>query len=127
MQEHSTSAQVKVDGMPRVEGVCVSAAILSSILLIGWGDYCFARRAISYDARPSSANCTWRSMEQLLDHFSTAPPGPKNEKKTLTYSQRFCVYDGFYDGSGVVLFYTGNESPVEVYINVSYFLRRASV
>merc|ERR1711871_1576203 len=30
---------------------------------------------------------------------------------------RFCVYDGFYDGSGVVLFYTGNESPVEVYIN----------
>eukprot|EP01126_Amoeba_proteus_P005099 TRINITY_DN11683_c0_g2_i1.p1 TRINITY_DN11683_c0_g2~~TRINITY_DN11683_c0_g2_i1.p1 ORF type:complete len:655 (+),score=116.82 TRINITY_DN11683_c0_g2_i1:123-2087(+) len=68
--------------------------------------------------RPSSINCTWLYITQKLDHFGTS-----ND----TYNERYCLYDKFWKkGSEVgfdteeqapIFFYTGNESPLEVYIN----------
>jgi hypothetical protein len=72
--------------------------------------------------RPSTLNCTWGTFNQTLDHFGAAPG---------TFPQRYCVYsnwwrDATYGGfqapahaPGPIFFYTGNESPVEEYINVS--------
>lgn len=76
---------------------------------------------------PSSVNCTWKYFDNALDHFT---PGT-TVNGTATYRQRYCIYDGFYNkpsdsqyaGNGVdtppppMLFYTGNESPVEEYVN----------
>eukprot|EP00928_Gymnodinium_smaydae_P035129 TRINITY_DN24779_c0_g3_i1.p1 TRINITY_DN24779_c0_g3~~TRINITY_DN24779_c0_g3_i1.p1 ORF type:complete len:667 (+),score=86.42 TRINITY_DN24779_c0_g3_i1:26-2026(+) len=75
-------------------------------------------------SRPSVANCTWRLFHQKLDHFGSAPG---------TFPQRLCIYDGWWrrasaaqgdspfrapEGApGPILFYTGNESPIEEYIN----------
>eukprot|EP01063_Lacrimia_lanifica_P019677 TRINITY_DN27134_c0_g1_i1.p1 TRINITY_DN27134_c0_g1~~TRINITY_DN27134_c0_g1_i1.p1 ORF type:complete len:654 (+),score=241.05 TRINITY_DN27134_c0_g1_i1:28-1989(+) len=72
-------------------------------------------------AKPSVVNCTWRYYEdQRLDHFG--------ELET-TWAQRYCLYDKFWKGGGEVgfgntngerapiFFYTGNESPVEEYVN----------
>jgi len=70
--------------------------------------------------RPSSVNCTWKTFEQPIDHFGKAPG---------TFLQRYCIYAGFWGSAsaggfqtksgtmGPILFYTGNESPVEVYVN----------
>ncbi len=60
---------------------------------------------------PSSANCTWTFVEQPLSHFERANHG--------YYKQRLCVYDSFWEAnkSLPVFLYTGNESPVEEYIN----------
>ena len=64
-------------------------------------------------ALPSSANCSWRVFNQTLDHFAVgAAP--------YTFGQRLCVYDGFVAAGAppsMVWFYTGNESPVEEYVN----------
>ena len=64
---------------------------------------------------PSTVNCTWHYIEQRLDHFSPGASGAGN----ATYRQRYCVYDGWWKpaAAGVILFYTGNESPVEEYVN----------
>eukprot|EP00929_Paragymnodinium_shiwhaense_P013284 TRINITY_DN121148_c0_g1_i1.p1 TRINITY_DN121148_c0_g1~~TRINITY_DN121148_c0_g1_i1.p1 ORF type:complete len:665 (-),score=116.57 TRINITY_DN121148_c0_g1_i1:31-2025(-) len=71
-------------------------------------------------ARPSTVNCTWKIFHQPIDHFGT---------KTGTFPQRYCVYDKWWkdaaaggfkaaDGApGPILFYTGNESPLEEYVN----------
>eukprot|EP00667_Euglena_gracilis_P006030 EG_transcript_6073 len=66
-------------------------------------------------ARPSSADCTWRWHVQPLDHFSRGATVSGN----ATYRQRYCIFSKFFSPSlkGPVFFYTGNESPVEVYIN----------
>ena len=58
---------------------------------------------------PSTANCTWRAFNQTLDHFA---PGAA----PYHFSQRLCLYDGFVKAGAppsVILFYTGNESPVD--------------
>eukprot|EP01059_Diplonema_ambulator_P002850 TRINITY_DN1246_c0_g1_i1.p1 TRINITY_DN1246_c0_g1~~TRINITY_DN1246_c0_g1_i1.p1 ORF type:complete len:627 (+),score=185.22 TRINITY_DN1246_c0_g1_i1:37-1917(+) len=69
-------------------------------------------------SNPSSVNCTWRYFEQKLDHF-----GPSN----YTYRERYCYYDKFWKQGkdagfstaeqAPIFFYTGNESPVEEYVN----------
>mmetsp|Transcript_1831 Transcript_1831/g.2791 ORF Transcript_1831/g.2791 Transcript_1831/m.2791 type:complete len:584 (-) Transcript_1831:207-1958(-) len=60
--------------------------------------------------RPSSVNCTWRYYEQQLDHFSPGSAG--------SYEERVCFYDGYVKNeTKYVLFYVGNESPVEEYVN----------
>ena len=65
------------------------------------------------DAPPSSANCTWLRFNQSLDHFSPGLPAGG-----AFMAQRYCLYAGFWGGTGSpILFYTGNESPVEVYVN----------
>jgi lysosomal Pro-X carboxypeptidase len=71
-------------------------------------------RPIVHDEPPpfSIANMTCAFMEQPLDHFEL----PRN--RSGFYRQRYCVYDGFSSSSSSpVLFYTGNESPLEQYIN----------
>jgi pimeloyl-ACP methyl ester carboxylesterase len=48
-------------------------------------------------------------IEQPLNHFLPNSP---------TYLERYCIYDKFsVDSSSPILFYTGNESPLEQYIN----------
>mmetsp|Transcript_31186 Transcript_31186/g.62342 ORF Transcript_31186/g.62342 Transcript_31186/m.62342 type:complete len:680 (-) Transcript_31186:115-2154(-) len=67
-------------------------------------------------ALPSTLNCTWVYYEQTLDHFARGATRGGGE----TFSQRLCLFDGFVKEKGspsVVLFYTGNESPVEEYVN----------
>jgi len=63
-------------------------------------------------ARPSIINCTWTTFTQPIDHFTAVAGGG-------TFGQRACVYDKFWGGdqSGTIFFYTGNESPVEEYVN----------
>ena len=70
--------------------------------------------------RPSTANCTWRNFTQKVDHFGNAPG---------TFPQRLCVYSKWWTSAarggfeaaasapGPIFFYTGNESPVEEYVN----------
>lgn len=65
--------------------------------------------------RMSIENMTCSFFTQPLDHF--APRG-----KSPTFQQRYCVYDGYAadttkTGQTPILFYTGNESPLEQYIN----------
>ena len=62
----------------------------------------------------SIANMTCKVFEQPLNHF--VPRG-----RSPMYEERYCTYDGFATSSGVdkspIFFYTGNESPLEQYIN----------
>jgi hypothetical protein len=73
--------------------------------------------------RMSIANMTCHFFEQPLNHF--VPRG-----KSPSYQERYCTYDGYASVStGVdnsndededpapIFFYTGNESPLEQYIN----------
>ncbi|VEU36390.1 unnamed protein product [Pseudo-nitzschia multistriata] len=77
--------------------------------------------------RMSVANMTCRFFEQPLNHF--LPRG-----RSPSYSERYCVYDGYLadreastgsgggdtergDPTAPIFFYTGNESPLEQYIN----------
>ena len=74
--------------------------------------------------RADRVNCTWRYIEQPVDHFTDpSTPAPP------TYRERYCLYDRYFakataagfdsatDEMAPILFYTGNESPVEEYIN----------
>jgi pimeloyl-ACP methyl ester carboxylesterase len=63
----------------------------------------------------SIANMTCDFVTQPLDHF--VPRG-----KSPTFKQRYCVYDGYASKdaqatASPIFFYTGNESPLEQYIN----------
>jgi pimeloyl-ACP methyl ester carboxylesterase len=78
------------------------------------------RQAEVAAGRPSTVNCTWANFSQKIDHFGDAPG---------TFPQRYCIYDKWWrpaarsgfkaaaEAPGPILFYTGNESPVEEYIN----------
>jgi lysosomal Pro-X carboxypeptidase len=61
-------------------------------------------------------NCTWMFIEQPLSHMQRAQTG--------TYQQRLCVFDGYWkkDTASPVFLYTGNESPVEEYVNATGLL-----
>ena len=67
----------------------------------------------------SIANMTCKVFEQPLNHF--VPRG-----RSPVYEERYCIYDGFAVSRGEItdgvdkspiFFYTGNESPLEQYIN----------
>lgn len=68
--------------------------------------------------RPDVRNCTWKFFNQTLDHFSPGVVPGSN-----TFLQRYCFYDAFVPSgdaaspSTPIFFYTGNESPVEEYVN----------
>lgn len=65
----------------------------------------------------SADNCTWHYFDQPLSHFSRGSTGGKG------FKQRLCVYDKFWStDNSPVFFYTGNESPVEEYVNNSGFM-----
>ena len=69
------------------------------------------------ESHPSALNCTWKYVEQPLSHFARG--------LSDTYMERLCVYDKYWKTAadsgtntpGPVFFYTGNESPVEEYVN----------
>lgn len=60
-------------------------------------------------------NLTCHYYNQPLDHFSPST--------NLTFNQRYCVYDGYQDQNlandfiSPIFFYTGNESPLDEYVN----------
>lgn len=62
--------------------------------------------------RMTIENMTCDFFTQPLNHF--VPRG-----RSPSYQQRYCVYDDFAENNSTspILFYTGNESPVEQYIN----------
>jgi hypothetical protein len=65
----------------------------------------------SHAAHPTSSNCTWQFVEQPLSHFARGVAG--------SYQQRLCIFSEYWrPNEGLPVFlYTGNESPVEEYIN----------
>jgi pimeloyl-ACP methyl ester carboxylesterase len=72
----------------------------------------FVPSAIQESSRMSIANMTCDFFTQPLNHF--VPRG-----RSPTYRQRYCKYSGFVDDNNAapIFFYTGNESPLEQYIN----------
>eukprot|EP00050_Salpingoeca_kvevrii_P017699 m.67439 g.67439 ORF g.67439 m.67439 type:complete len:617 (-) comp7680_c0_seq1:23-1873(-) len=63
--------------------------------------------------RPSSADCEWTRVEQPLDHFARGLPS-----NAAPWQQRVCIMRRWATGpSPPILFYAGNESPVEEYVN----------
>jgi len=68
-----------------------------------------------FNARVTMQNLTCHFFSQPLDHFSSST--------NLSFQQRYCIYDG-YERKTVqnrftspIFFYTGNESPLEEYVN----------
>jgi len=69
---------------------------------------------------PTTANCTLHTFTQYVDHFTwRAPTTP-----SPTYQQRYylCRKDDYSNSSSgssrkVLFFYTGNEAPVDLYVN----------
>ena len=94
--------------------LCVDTLATHPRPIGGW------RQAEQPAGRPSTHNCTWKTFNQTLDHFGNAPG---------TFPQRYCEYSAWWrdathggfnasaSAPGPILFYTGNESPVEEYIN----------
>ena len=74
----------------------------------------YPRYVRSDPSRMTIANMTCDVFEQPLNHFIPRGTGP-------IYRQRYCLYDGFLNqaanGTYPIFLYTGNESPLEQYIN----------
>lgn len=72
-------------------------------------------RSLHQDPPFTVANLTCDHFQQPLNHFDL----PRNQSGF--YQQRFCYYNGFVPEGGLatapVFFYTGNESPIEEYVN----------
>ena len=68
-------------------------------------------RTLGFTSTPTTANCTWTTVTQPLDHFAVgATPGHGFE-----WEQRVCSFSKFVKNAskpGAIFFYTGNESPV---------------
>eukprot|EP00940_MAST-03C_sp_MAST-3C-sp2_P001488 g1488.t1 len=60
-------------------------------------------------ATPTSANCREDYFKQALDHFS--------DNDTRTFKQRFFWNASYFRTGGPVLYYTGNEADVTLYVN----------
>ena len=60
---------------------------------------------------PTPADCTWRYIDQPLSHFE--------KNNAAFFRQRLCVFLDYWKPyqSLPVFLYTGNESPVEEYVN----------
>ena len=61
---------------------------------------------------PTSANCHLDHFVQPLDHFT-------NTTTTQTFSQRYFWNDTFFTPNGPILYYTGNEADVTLYVNAT--------
>lgn len=99
-------------------GRWISLIFIAFIALISFPPHIVASSKINErtngtdSARLSAANCTWVYVEQTLSHFARG-------HSAGTYKQRLCVYSGYWQPQqGLPIFlYTGNESPVEEYVN----------
>ena len=95
---------------------------VSWTLVVVW--FCGSFVCCSLRFPVSIQNCSCYFISQPLDHFASST----NE----TFLQRYCVYDTFHSSSSTttttnsnhsntskapIFFYTGNESPIEAYIN----------
>ena len=60
---------------------------------------------------PGVANCTLKWFTQPLDHF--------NFGEVRQWRQRYFTYDAYWKPGGPMLFYTGNEASVELYVNAT--------
>lgn len=62
---------------------------------------------------PNRDNCTWVFVDQPLSHFE------RGAAANAVYKQRLCVYYDYWTAnqSLPVFLYTGNESPVEEYVD----------
>ena len=67
--------------------------------------------ALAAPNQPGVPNCTVHWHTQALDHFNFA--------ENRTFKQRVLRHDGFYRPGGPILFYTGNEANVELYVNAT--------
>ena len=67
----------------------------------------FLSHAVS-GAQPGTGNCTLRWSDQFLDNFGWS---------NTTFKQRVFVYDAYFRAGGPILFYTGNEANVELFVN----------
>ena len=88
-------------------------SIITFILAIFLGHY-KASTIFPY-GNPDVRNCTFIFFDQVLDHFNG------NE---YTFQQRVCVYTNFVKNQDALqnaplLFYTGNEGEVGLYVNNS--------
>ena len=61
----------------------------------------------------SSLDCTWQFIDQPLSHFERGATAERVLK------QRLCIYDKYWKSNSTlpIFLYTGNESPVEEYVN----------
>jgi lysosomal Pro-X carboxypeptidase len=107
----------------------MTRALFLGVLLIlvdyadaGMGGGAFMQVHDPSAGHPNSLNCTWRYITQPIDHF-TQPAGQH------TYQERYCIYDKYWAHASLagfsnsdmemapILFYSGNEGPVEQYCN----------
>ena len=68
--------------------------------------------------QPGTPNCSVHWFEQTIDHFSWRPT-PTGAR---TFRQRYFVNTQYWSGgakAGPILFYTGNEANVELYVNAT--------
>lgn len=82
--------------------------MLKLLLFMIWGMlYCGRVSSIK-----SSVDCTWQYIEQPLSHFERGA----TERH---FKQRLCIYNQYWKPNSTlpVFLYTGNESPVEEYVN----------
>ena len=59
---------------------------------------------------PTSANCHLNYFQQPLDHFGHHP---------TTFLQRYFWNDTYFTPNGPILYYTGNEADVTLYVNAT--------
>jgi len=100
------------------QGEVAAMGVLTGFGMRGscWLLFSFAFSSSMAASPPSTANCTWVKMRQPVSHFA---PGAANG---ATFELRVCVYDGYWGGAergAPIFFYTGNESPVDGFINAS--------
>lgn len=71
--------------------------------------------APSPSGRPGMANCTQRTFEQRVDHFSWSAPPAGNG----TFQQRWCFNADSWNraAGGAIFFYAGNEADYTLYVN----------
>lgn len=83
------------------------------MVLVGASDSASTTTASDSFSRMSIANMTCGTFPQPLNHF--VPRG-----RSPTYEERYCVYYDYASApieKSPIFFYTGNESPLEQYIN----------
>jgi len=113
--------------LPDVEDRRMPSGVSQQGKHTNWSQELVESNSTEWNPRPSIVNCTWRYYEQPLSHFMEGSTIAGN----ATFKERVCLYTKFWkapskslsgvdsetDLTGPILLYTGNEAPVEEYIN----------